>query len=74
VPCIHADPMFPDCPPGETVTVSGYLRFYEGTDVRSVMQNQAEQVKALPGPSGAHGDLAKTPVACYHHSYHQRRD
>ena len=38
VPCIHADPIFPDCPPGETVTVSGYLRFYEGGDVRSVMQ------------------------------------
>ena len=37
VSCIYADPMFPDCPPGETVTVSGYLRFYEGTDVRSVM-------------------------------------
>ena len=48
VPCIHADPIFPDCPPGETVTVSGYLGFYEGVDVRSVMQNLAERVKALP--------------------------
>ncbi len=27
VPCIHSDPIFPDCPPGETVTISGTLRF-----------------------------------------------
>jgi hypothetical protein len=38
VPCIHADPIFPDCPPGETATVSGTLRFYEGADVRAAMQ------------------------------------
>ena len=35
VPCIHSDPIFPDCKPGETVSVSGSLRFYEGSDVRS---------------------------------------
>jgi hypothetical protein len=29
VPCIHSDPIFPDCPPGKTVTVKGTLRFYE---------------------------------------------
>jgi hypothetical protein len=33
VPCIHADPIFPDCPPGETVEVRGRLWFYEGTDI-----------------------------------------
>ena len=33
VPCIHSDPLFPDCAPGETVTVSGSLRFYEGENV-----------------------------------------
>jgi predicted amidohydrolase len=32
-PCLHADPQFPDCGPGETVTVRGWLSFYEGTDV-----------------------------------------
>jgi peptidoglycan/xylan/chitin deacetylase (PgdA/CDA1 family) len=26
-PCIHADPVFPDCPPGERTEVSGTLRF-----------------------------------------------
>jgi peptidoglycan/xylan/chitin deacetylase (PgdA/CDA1 family) len=29
-PCMHADPVFPDCPEGETVRLRGRLRFYEG--------------------------------------------
>ena len=33
VPCIHSDPIFPDCAPGETVQVSGGLWFYEGRDI-----------------------------------------
>lgn len=33
VPCIHSDPVFPDCPPGETVRLNGWLSFYEGSDV-----------------------------------------
>lgn len=33
VPCIHADPVLPDCAPGETVRVRGRLWFYEGADV-----------------------------------------
>lgn len=37
VPCIHSDPKFPDCPPGETVTVSGRLYFYEGDDIKGEM-------------------------------------
>jgi peptidoglycan/xylan/chitin deacetylase (PgdA/CDA1 family) len=35
VPCIHADPVFPDCAAGETVRLRGRLWFYEGTDVES---------------------------------------
>ena len=38
VPCVHADPIFPDCEPGQVVSVEGFLRFYEGLDVRSVMK------------------------------------
>lgn len=38
VPCIHSDPIFPDCAPGQTVSVTGRLIFYEGKDVRSVMK------------------------------------
>ncbi|MFO1461159.1 MAG: polysaccharide deacetylase family protein [Verrucomicrobiota bacterium] len=32
VPCIHADPRIPDCPPGETREARGGLWFYEGND------------------------------------------
>lgn len=33
VPCIHADPSFPDCPPGETVQARGIVAFYEGQNI-----------------------------------------
>jgi peptidoglycan/xylan/chitin deacetylase (PgdA/CDA1 family) len=32
-PCMHSDPQFPDCAPGETQHVSGWLSFYKGDDV-----------------------------------------
>ncbi len=32
-PCMHSDPVFADCPPGETRRARGILWFYEGTDV-----------------------------------------
>jgi hypothetical protein len=35
VPCIHADPQFQDCAPGETVRVYGWLSFFEGADVQA---------------------------------------
>lgn len=35
VPCIHADPKFPDCDAGQTVEVRGWISFYEGEDVRA---------------------------------------
>ncbi len=34
-PCLHSDPRFADCPPGETVRLTGWLSFYEGTDVKA---------------------------------------
>ncbi len=33
VPCIHADPQFPDCAPGDTVRLHGRLWFYEVSDL-----------------------------------------
>ena len=42
VPCLHADPVLPDCAPGETVRVRGRLWFYEGKDV----QQELERAKA----------------------------
>ncbi len=34
-PCLHSDPQFPDCPPGETKRLRGWLSFYEGDDVHA---------------------------------------
>jgi peptidoglycan/xylan/chitin deacetylase (PgdA/CDA1 family) len=34
-PCLHSDPKFPNCAPGETQRIRGWLSFYEGTDIRS---------------------------------------
>jgi peptidoglycan/xylan/chitin deacetylase (PgdA/CDA1 family) len=32
-PCLHADPQVPDCPPGQTKQVRGWLSFFEGDDI-----------------------------------------
>jgi hypothetical protein len=32
-PCLHSDPKFPDCPPGKTERLQGWLSFYQGTDI-----------------------------------------
>lgn len=34
-PCLHSDPKFPDCPPGERRELHGWLSFYEGDDVQA---------------------------------------
>lgn len=41
-PCLHSDPKFPDCPPGESRTVVGWLSFYEGTDVQAELKRLQE--------------------------------
>ncbi|CAN5265636.1 hypothetical protein BH23VER1_BH23VER1_34350 [soil metagenome] len=33
VPCLHSDPKFPDCPPGQRRHLRGWLSFYEGDDI-----------------------------------------
>jgi predicted amidohydrolase len=38
VPCLHSDPQFPDCKPGETQHLRGWLSFYEGTNVEAEFQ------------------------------------
>ena len=35
VPCLHSDPKFADCPPGEHRTVKGWFSFYQGTNIDS---------------------------------------
>jgi hypothetical protein len=32
-PCLHSDPKFPDCAPGETQRLVGWLSFYVGDDI-----------------------------------------
>lgn len=32
-PCLHSDPQFPDCPPGQTVRSVGQLWFHEGDEI-----------------------------------------
>ena len=45
VPCLHADPVMANCPPGETVRVHGRLWFYEGKDVDSELERVAADFK-----------------------------
>jgi predicted amidohydrolase len=33
VPCVHADPKFPDCAPGQTVELRGWLSFFDGQNI-----------------------------------------
>ncbi|MBF0431292.1 MAG: hypothetical protein HQK83_08445 [Fibrobacteria bacterium] len=35
VPCMHSNPTFPDCAPGETQKIRGWLSFYEGDDIQA---------------------------------------
>ncbi len=37
-PCLHADPKFPDCPPGERRVLHGWLSFYEGKDIQAELK------------------------------------
>ena len=38
VPCLHSDPKFPDCPPGESRLVRGWLSFFQGTNVTAELE------------------------------------
>ena len=42
VPCLHSDPKFPDCAPGETKRLLGWLSFYEGTDIEGEFRRIAQ--------------------------------
>ena len=34
-PCMHSDPQIPDCLPGQTQRIQGWLSFYEGRDIKA---------------------------------------
>jgi len=35
VPCLHSDPRFPDCAPGQTQRLRGWLSFHQGTNIHA---------------------------------------
>jgi hypothetical protein len=37
-PCLHSDPKFPDCDPGESQHLRGWLSFYEGADLDAELE------------------------------------
>jgi peptidoglycan/xylan/chitin deacetylase (PgdA/CDA1 family) len=37
-PCMHSDPKFPDCPPGETRILRGWLSVYQGQDLEAELK------------------------------------
>ena len=41
-PCLHSDPQLPDCPPGKTVKLNGWVSFYDGPDIDTEMQRIAK--------------------------------
>jgi hypothetical protein len=54
VPCIHSDPQFPDCAPGQTTAIRGWLSFYEGADIRREFKrlNRLNWREVTPVPGG----------------------
>jgi hypothetical protein len=51
-PCLHSDPRIPDCAPGKTEKVTGWLSFYEGTDIDAELRRLRATVFAAAGTAG----------------------
>lgn len=47
-PCLHSDPKFPDCAPGQTVRLRGWLSFYEGKDIKGEIERLRARWLAKP--------------------------
>ena len=50
-PCLHADPVFPDCEPSETVRLEGRLWFAEGPSIEEELRAAKVRYEALPAKS-----------------------
>ena len=48
VPCLHADPALPDCPPGESRSARGWLWFYEGDSLAAEISRLRAEFLAKP--------------------------
>lgn len=51
-PCLHSDPKFPDCAPGETQRLRGWLSFYEGPDLTGELKRIDATGWRAESPSG----------------------
>jgi peptidoglycan/xylan/chitin deacetylase (PgdA/CDA1 family) len=49
VPCLHADPVLPDCPPGQTVRVRGRIWFHEGGPIERELEQARTSFAASLG-------------------------
>ena len=65
-PCLHSDPKFPDCAPGETVKATGRLWFYRGADVQAEFRRlDATGWRTMTQVRGEVVDAADgSPLAC----------
>jgi len=59
VPCLHADPSLPDCPPGERRAARGWLWFYEGDDLATEITRL--RAAFLAKPAGAEPPRTAVP-------------
>jgi hypothetical protein len=51
-PCLHADPKLPDCPPGQTRRIAGWLSFYQGNDIDGELRRLRKVAFAGKQPGG----------------------
>ena len=42
-PCMHSDPVLPDCPPGQTTAARGYLWFFAGEAIDGELQRLSKK-------------------------------
>ncbi len=54
-PCLHSDPKFPDCDPGETQHLKGWLSFFQGTDIAA----EVERIEATHWRNPVAGKLGR---------------
>ena len=47
-PCLHSDPVFPDCGSGETVRLRGRLWFHEGDSIEGELSEAGQRYSVLP--------------------------
>jgi len=46
-PCLHSDPVLPECKPGETVRVRGMILFYVGDDIEGAIERAQEELSSV---------------------------